>query len=225
MRFWPHLHKSAHKFLVSFNFGVVMAAPLQEVISLQQSIGASVMAWGNVEIRLHIIFQMIVQVGSPRVAHEIWTRLQGFDTHLLVTNDVVKGYMAEKLARDEDDHLKKLFDELGSDWKLLFNRARALAQQRNEIVHATVVEQGNKVCLRPFYPEQRTPLTTADIFARATDFSALSDAFRWFNGGLVLAREQRIKWTGPIPDLVLRLRAESNQTRAKPKVRDRSSPP
>lgn len=172
---------------------------------LHRAVGECILAWSYVELHLSIIFEEIVGTSRP-VSHAALSAVRSFEARLKMIGDAFAARFA-----DADD-------ELRVDWKLIYNQCSSLNALRNQVAHATeLLENGVSPVLEPFFSmtSQRTKIYGADITQRTKQFHELAEIVTWMVWAVTERLRPGIGFQQPPPDLLLRLRSEAAQRRAK----------
>ena len=183
----------------------------QQHAALSQAIGECVTAWSNVELQLSTIFRDCVG-SAVDIADSIWASVISFDGRRKMLHSVLRKRLGDSV--------------LTNDWKLFYNHIGRMNERRNEVVHATMLNVESKVImLEPYFvmslPKQH--LSISDVKSRTSDFCELANALNWLSHQSPLSRWQQPAFLLPIPDLLLRLRAEANKSRKNSKRSEKST--
>jgi hypothetical protein len=177
---------------------------------LDEAVGRCILEWAEVEFELSIIFQLIQGAVSGRdnaIAHSILGAVRSFEARLLMIHMAMQARIP-----DPDDPLR-------SDWKLFYNYCTSQCQLRNQIAHASRVSNPAKgePSLIPFFnvANLREHIDREEVERRAEAFRELARALGWLTQSVRERLPNEPKYPRPIPDLLLRLRSEAAQRRAK----------
>ncbi|MEQ1955201.1 hypothetical protein [Mesorhizobium sp. CN2-181] len=180
--------------------------PIEEMFqNLRTAVGECILEWAVVEFHLALMFHTLIG-GNPPVSHGVFGAIRSFEARLQMLHmAVVNSYTDEA-------------DTIRTDWKLLYNYCTSMSQLRNQVAHATALNvDGKEVVLEPFFnlTKEREKISTAEIKDRSVRFRELATTLWWITDQM----ERRTMPLGgsarPVPDLLLRLRTEAAQRRAK----------
>lgn len=110
------------------------------------------------------------------------------------------------------------------DLTLLFAHARRMHKLRNEVAHATLLNDENMTpVLVPFHTHggaARARLHARDLRSRANRFVRTTEAFVWVLKAFKLSNQPLQAWLQQPADLVVELRASQSQQRKEQQERD-----
>ena len=183
---------------------------------LQLAVGECILAWALVEALLSQVFAEVQRGLDASVSHAVLGAVRSFDARLKMISE------AFNVRFPHPDQPPR------TDWKLLYNYLSASNTQRNQVAHALMIGLGgDDPVLEPYFivTAPKPHLRAKDVRDRTARFNELGDALTpWFVGELMDRRGARPpQWPRQVPDLVLRLRAEVDRNRAKPKRQRRPS--
>lgn len=175
--------------------------------------------WANVELRLMLVFQFVLGI-EGETADAILSTPRNFEIRSAMIHNVMRIRLKDMAALD--------------DWNLVYNHLTKLAGKRNEIAHATMIDDGKvgAIVLKPYFTifgDRRPHITLEMIRERARDFTELINTLYWFIPHATPHSGPPDKplptFDLPIPDLLLRLRIEDAQIREAQRARQKPSPP
>jgi hypothetical protein len=195
--------------------GMIDSLEKQET-AMYQAVGRCILNWAMVEFQLSLIFAEALG-HIPLVPHNILAAIRAFDARINIVNAGMSTFKRE---------------EIKSDWLLLFKHANNQATLRNQIAHATLVTEYEddgtaKVSLEPFFNivKDRDRLDVEKVAQYAKEFTELANTLGWFQAQLAPLETSPKKHQMLVPRLMLRLRTEADQRRAKHGRPPRSSRP
>jgi len=173
--------------------------------------------WSGVEFSLSILFDAILDTRRP-VAHATLAAVRSFDARLKMIGDAFNARFPDKDSPPRPD------------WKLLYNTCSSYNALRNQVAHALhIVASHNgevKPTLEPYFvlTQEKSRIDAAEVNLRTAKFHSLRACIDW----LIWAIEHPEPPTGferEVPHLLLQLRDEAAQRRAKQQRPRRSSRP
>jgi hypothetical protein len=186
---------------------------VQQSIQLQYAMGECISAWANVELRLMILFQFLLG-GDGRIADAVLATPRNFEVRSAMVHNVMRIRLKDRPVLD--------------DWNLVYNYTIYMSSRRNEIAHATMVNETDVgIVLKPYFVlfgHDKPYLKVETVKERARDFLELTQCLNWFVFQLPKHPEQPPVPAVPIPDLLLRLRTEDDQRREEQRARQKPSP-
>jgi hypothetical protein len=179
------------------------AALMAQRIALTQAVGECILAWSDAELRMTILFSIATRMAMP-MAESILASARAFDA---------RGQM---LHRAMHFCLKENSAAL-SDWNLIYNHIRFLAGKRNEIAHATMMNDAQVgLVLEPYFQimsEHDRKLGVEYVRAQTREFVALIPCINWIQFQIARPSLPQTASALRAPDRLLQLRIEEQQRR------------
>jgi hypothetical protein len=177
---------------------------IEAIDDLSLAIGRCILAWATVEQTMSWLFCWALRAQKDTLAYAIFATPRNFEARSLLVHNAMR-------VRLENDSM------LG-DWNLLYTYVMQMSKKRNEVAHATVVGDGSKFELEPYFVQTQTKprIDVEEVKHRGNAFVELDLALCWFLG-------QPAESGQPTPDLLLQLRKEDVQRREEQRARQKPS--
>jgi hypothetical protein len=203
--------------------------PLQvQQIALSHAVGNCLMAWAQVEHTLHekFVTQLVRQSRNKQrfvIARAVWSAVISFEARLRMVDAAIGG----TLFQLETKRCKLV----ASDWRLLKNYTARMSSLRNEIAHGTMMNFDNKEMKIVPYATAipfREGISIIEVYDRTNLFNELDKALNWhdlaFSSLWKPPLRRLVLNQQPIPDLILRLRAQAAQGRGDQNRKQKKAP-
>lgn len=175
---------------------------------LFESVGRAILAWARVEAQLGVLFLDFCGEGHAR-ASQLWDRMRSFDGKMQSIGDIAKAVITDTTEM--------------RDWAILQAQTKKLYDLRNKIAHSTMLQAKEDPYISPFFSVTNMTnerLFSSDIDAITNNFAEIKDALQWFTFARANKRTQHPQIPTQEPDLMRRLRIESDRKREAQRHRD-----
>lgn len=173
----------------------------QETIDLTHAVGECVLAWSKVEFQLSLLFALVLNT-SIAVSHATFAAVRSFEARLKMMNDAL---CARFVIPEEPPR---------PDWKLIHNECSRLNALRNQVAHSHLLRGP---ILEPYFvlTASKPRLKVEDVRSRTREFLEFEPCVMWLHNDIIPRLRPEKVPDEPIPRLLLRLRDEAAQRRAK----------
>lgn len=180
---------------------------------LALAVGLCIIAWATVELELCMLFRWATGAASE-VADALFVAPRSFEVRATMLHAVMRPRLKKT------PHL--------SDWNLLYNYVLRMAGKRNEVAHATALnEREQGLVLEPYFvlSQPKEHITIDQVNARTADFHALEGCLMWLRHQLIPPHPlQPPEPPTSTPDLLLRLRTEDARKREEQRAQQKPAP-